>query len=98
MLQRIQVYKLHTYTSPPLVPGLFSVEVLTISVFWQTRFPLGYAALREPAGFGPGHLQPRPQQELQAAGLNGAAQQRDQTHQQLHASGMTTGVREGRGG
>ena len=42
----------------------------------------------EPAGSGPGHLQPRPQQELQAAGLYGPSQQWDQTHQQLHTSGM----------
>lgn len=54
------------------------------------RFPFGHVALWEPAGSGPSHLQPGPQQELQAAGVDGSAQQWDQTHQQLHASGRMT--------
>lgn len=78
------------------------IEVVTVPVCPHhpptpllTRVPLGHAALREPAGPGPGHLQPRPQQELQAAGVDGAAQQRDQAHQQLHASGMMPGENRG---
>lgn len=66
----------------------FWVVTLLASPSPSSRFPLGHVALREPAGSGPGHLQPRPQQKLQAAGFDGASQQRDQTHQQLHASGM----------
>lgn len=65
--------------------------------FFSLRIPLRHVALWESAGFGPGHLQPRPQQELQVAGLYGAAQQRDQTHQQLHAAGMRSAGRGGRG-
>lgn len=58
------------------------------------RLPPGHAALREPAGSGSSHLQPCPQQELQTAGVDGASQQRDQTHQQLHSSGLKPGGRE----
>lgn len=94
-------HKNTSYMCLHLVPSLFCIEVVTIPFFFfflPTRFPLGHVALWEPAGSGPGHLQPCPQQELQAAGLDGATQQRDQTHQQLHASGMTPGgVGEQRG-
>ena len=79
-------------SSEHLLPSSFLWRSL-FNVFPPSRFPFGHVALWEPAGSGPGHLQPRPQQELQAAGLNGPPQQWDQTHQQLHASGMMHGGR-----
>lgn len=96
--EKTQEYQLHVFAlgSQPVLYRSCDHSCF-VFFFLPTRFPLGHVALWEPAGSGPGHLQPCPQQELQAAGLDGATQQRDQTHQQLHASGMMLGGWESRG-